>query len=209
VYIYRTLTSEQKKHVLRQREAKGVPLHSPPLLKDVSAWFLITAATFEHVHYFDREPERTRLKNLLLKALRDASIPCSAFVILPNHYHLLLQCDPLKKLSPVLRRVHAASAVVINRRDNTPGRQVWYKFSDRQIRNQRHYYTTLNYIHYNPAKHGYIHNPLDWKCSSMKFYERRFGIEFLRDLWRMHPLRNFGAKWDDGPMHNFECVVSE
>ena len=74
--------------------------------------------------------------------------------------------------------------------------QLWYRFTDRLIRNERHYYTTLNYIHYNPTKHGYVRRPLDWICSSVHRYLDRFGIEWLRDAWQEYPVRDYGKGWD-------------
>lgn len=76
-------------------------------------------------------------------------------MVLPNHYHLLAHCVPLSVISEPLRRVHARTARELNRRAGLMGRQVWYRYSDRLMRDDRHYYTTLNYIHYNPTKLGY------------------------------------------------------
>ncbi len=82
-------------------------------------------------------------------------------------------------------------------RDELTVRKNWHLFSDRQIRNDRHYYTTLNYIHYNPPKHNYAKKPLDWDCSSLAWYdEKHFGIEWLRDLWRQYPILDYGKGWD-------------
>ena len=64
------------------------------------------------------------------------------------------------------------------------------------MRNERHYYTTLNYIHYNPTKHNYAKRPLDWNCSSLHCYKEHFGIEWLRDLWRQYPVLDYGKGWD-------------
>jgi putative transposase len=35
------------------------------------------------------------------------------------------------------------------------------------IRDANDYEQHINYIHYNPVKHGYIHSPYDWKYSSI------------------------------------------
>ena len=196
MYRYRTLTPEQKAEVLRYRRLMGYPLHSPPHLHKVDGWFLITAATYEHKRHFCTEDAQAWLLSELLKELQVADIPCRGWVVLPNHYHILVQCRPLSVISQPLRRVHARTARELNRREGLMGRRVWYRFSDRQIRNERHYYTTLNYIHYNPTKHGYVPKPLDWACSSVHWYLEHFGIEWLRDLWREYPVRNYGKGWD-------------
>ena len=196
MYVYRTLTPEQKAEVLRYRQLRGYPLHEPPHLQKADGYFLITAATYQHRRYFCTEDVRTELLSELLKELQEADISCIAWVVLPNHYHLLVQCCPLSAINQPLRRVHARTAYELNLREDIVGRRVWYRFADRQIRSERHYYTTLNYIHCNPVKHGYVQRSLNWTCSSLHWYLEHFGVEWIRDLWREYPVRDYGQGWD-------------
>ena len=196
MYRYRGLTPEEQIETLEQRHLKGFPPHEPPHFHNIKGWFLITAATYEHKRYFQTDEEQAWLLSELRKELQVANISISGWVVLPNHYHLLVKCQPLSVISQPLRRVHARTARELNRREGISGRKVWYRFSDRQIRSERHYYTTLNYIHYNPTKHNYVQNPKDWTYSSLHWYEKHFGIEWLRDLWRTHPVRDYGKGWD-------------
>jgi len=196
MYDYRKLTPEQKAITLRYRALRGHPLHAPPHLHDVSGWFRISTATYEHTRHFATDEDRAWLVRDLLRELDEAEIKCSAWVVLSDHYHLLVHCQPLSTISEPLRRVHARTARALNRRAGVTGRQVWYRFGDRRIRDERHYYTTLNYIHYNPVKHGYVDRPVEWACSSVHAYLERFGVEWLRDLWRHYPPRDYGKGWD-------------
>ena len=196
MYRYRQLTPEEKTEAVRQRQLRGMPNHRPPRFGDAEGCFLITASTFEHKSYFNTYEKQAWLVDELQKELQSVKIPISGWVVLPNHYHLLIECNPLSTISQPLRRVHARTARELNRQDEVSGRKVWHLFSDRQIRNQRHYYTTLNYLHYNATKHGYVEKPLDWVCSSLHWYKKHFGIEWLRDLWREYPVRDYGKGWD-------------
>lgn len=196
MYDYRRLTPEQRAEVLEYRRLHGYPLHEPPHLQRVEGWFLITAATYEHKAYFVAEEDRLWLLDELFGELQTAGVPCSGWVVLPTHYHLLANCNPLSIISEPLRRVHARTAHRLNRCDGVQGRQVWYRFADRLIRNERHYFTTLNYIHYNPVKHGCAAKPLEWACSSAHWYLEHEGIEWLRDAWREYPLKDYGQGWD-------------
>ena len=146
MYDYRKQTPQQKTETLHQRQVRRFPLHEPPHFRHTKGWFLITAATYEHKQYFHTEEERTWLLGELQRELQVVEIPVSSWVVLPNHYHLLVQCQQLSVISQPLRRVHARTARELNRRDGLTGRKIWHLFSDRQIRNERHYYTTLNYM---------------------------------------------------------------
>ena len=196
MYRDRAKSPEQKAESRRKRQLRGLPLHEPPHFYRTEGWFLITAATFNHEQYFRTDEERARLWNELLKELQVVGISIGSWVVLPNHYHLLVECRPLSIISQPLRRVHARTVRELNRREGMSGRKVWHLFTDRQIRSERHYYTTLNYIHYNPTKHRYVQTPLAWACSSLHWYHKHFGTGWMRDLWKAYPVRDYGKGWD-------------
>ena len=137
MYRYRTLTPEQKTEILRQRQSRSLPLHEPLHFHRAEGWFLITAATYEHKRYFQTEEERAWLLGELLKELQAVKIAIGSWVVLPNHYHLLVQCQPLSIISQSLRRVHACTARALNRCEGVSVRKVWHLFSDRQICSER------------------------------------------------------------------------
>jgi len=68
----------------------------------------------------------------------------------------------------------------------------------RMIRNHEHYFQTLNYIHLNPHKHGYVQDPNEWPWSSLSMYYEERGRQWLREKWTEYtPTRGFGDGWDD------------
>lgn len=197
MYEYRKLSDEERRLLLHERRQRGHPLHSPPHAYEEGGWFLISAAVYEHRRLLNEETERAWVLSDLFTELRAANVEVSAWVVLPNHYHLLLRCNALSELSTPLGRTHGRTSRELNRRDETTGRQVWCRFTDRRIRNTDHYYTTLNYIHHNPVKHGLTDHPLQWDCSSFGWYLEHWGADALDTLWGTYPLRSYGKGWDD------------
>lgn len=92
-----------------------------------------------------------------------------SWVILPNHYHLLLSTD-LEQFRARIGRLHNGKSTQWNREDGSPGRRVWFRFSDRHIRSEGDYYASLNYIYANPVKHGYAEEAALWPWSSVHKY---------------------------------------
>ena len=130
MYNYRKQTPEQKAEILHQRQVRRLPLHEPPHFHHAKGWFLITAATYEHKRHFHTEAAQMWLLQELQKELQIANIPISSWIVLPNHYHLLVQCHPLSVISRPLRKVHARTARELNRRAGLTGRKIWHLFSD-------------------------------------------------------------------------------
>jgi len=199
MYDYRGLTIQQRQELLRQRRKKGYPPHSPPHTMRDQSVYLITASCFEHsCHMGPSNPgRRSEFLSLLFEKIIGQEIEILGWVILPNHYHLLVKVDEFETIGKTIRALHGVTACQWNRDEKAAGRKVWYRYSDRAIRSERHYFTTLNYIHYNPVKNRYVDDPYGWIESSVHWYRERFGRSWLQDLWRKYPLRSYGKGWDD------------
>jgi len=197
MYEYRRLTPEQRKELVEERLRRGFPPHSPPHPVREHDVYLLTAVCYEHAHHMRDEARRREVLDAIFEHFVLAGIELRAWVVLPNHYHLLVKVADFGDLSGCFHRVHGATARAWNREDKAAGRKVWYRFSDRGIRSEAHYFTTLNYIHYNPVKHGCVASPYDWAESSVHWYLEHQGREWLRDAWSRYPLRAYGEGWDD------------
>ena len=89
-------------------------------------------------------------------------------------------------ISRVVGQVHNLSYQVAGNRKplyewnkedfQTGHRSVWYKYTDRQIRDDDHFYKALNYIHLNPVKHGYVQTLYELRK------HKNVTLEMARDL---------------------------
>jgi putative transposase len=197
MYEYRKLNPEERQQLVAARRARGFPPHSPPHPAQDATYYLLTAACYEHRPHMSTAARRQQVLDLLFEHSILRGIELRAWVVLPNHYHLLAYVPNFEVLSDFFRRVHGSTTRYWNQDEATPGRKVWYRYTDRAIRSEGHYNTTLNYIHYNPVKHGYSPSPYDWPESSVAWYAEHYGRDWLRDLWVSYPLRAYGEGWDE------------
>jgi putative transposase len=195
MYQYRHLTEEQQRELVAERRARGFPSHSPPHYVAGEHDFLLTAACYEHVAHMQTAERRQLLLARCFEEADSAGMTIQAWVVLPNHYHLLAR-PTRSDLHLFFAHIHGATSYLWNGEDHARGRKVWYRYGDRAIRSERHYYTTLNYLHFNPVKHGWAASPYDWHESSVHWYLAHYGREWLRDLWVRYPVREYGATWD-------------
>ena len=196
MYEYRRLTDAERRAVVLDRWLRGVPPHAPPHPPRDAQAYLITAACFEHRHIMNTPERRQKLLDLLHESAAPDAVTL-AWVALPNHYHLLVQTLGLPAFSSVVRRVHGATSRYWKAEDGTPGRKVWYRFTDRAIRNEAHWFATLNYIHQNPAKHGYVRELAEWPNSSVHELLDQYGESQINDWYSSYPVLNMGKGWDD------------
>ncbi len=197
MYEYRKMTPEERDAVLEARRRRGYPWHQPPHPETEHATYrLVTAACFEHEPRLDTADRLAWFEQELLDLFARLGIPCAAWVALPNHYHALVQIDGFRAFSLELGKLHGRTAHKLNTEDSCRGRKVWFRAQDRCMRNDRHYFTTLNYIHNNPVHHGYVAKWQDWPFSSCHQYLETKGRDWLVALWKEYPLRDYGKKWD-------------
>lgn len=198
-YEYRKLSPEERKKVLEERKKQGYPLHAPPHPFRHEGTYLITAANYEHKHLLNGAKRRTDFELLLLQSFLETGVDVVAWVILTNHYHLLLTVKKFATISNVLGYVHGSTSRQWNIEDGRTGkRKVWYRFSDRLIRNEKHFQRTFNYVHHNPVKHGLVEDVYAWRWSSLFLYEDEKGQDWLRENWKNYkPSSQFGKGWDD------------
>ena len=196
MYDYRRMTPEERQAVVRERHARGFPWHAPPHFRRVSGDYLITAACFEHRPIFAEPPDLSWFLDETMRAFTEAELPCFAWVFLPNHYHALVHTEDMTILSEAVRLLHSRVATDINGRHSQRGRRVWYRFSDRFIRSERHHWATVNYIHYNPVKHGYVDRMTAWPWSSVHEYVEDRGKDEGLSVWRDYPVGDYGRGWD-------------
>jgi putative transposase len=197
-YEYRKLTSEQQEEILRQRRERNYPLHAPPHPFREEGYYLITAANYEHQPIMNSPDRRTDFEKRLLAIMQEIQADIVGWVILTNHYHFLVGVESLEHVSSALKQLHGVTSREWNLADGQTGkRRVWYKFADRMIRDEAHYFRALNYIHVNPVKHGHTSDAYEWSWSSLGLYYEDQGREWLKEKWRVFPPGDFGKGWDD------------
>jgi REP element-mobilizing transposase RayT len=97
-----------------------------------------------------------------------------AWVIMPNHVHVVVQpLTELKKITKTLKGYTARRANAILCREQEP---FWHEESyDRWVRDRSALQRIVGYVESNPVNAGFVDREEDWKWSSA--YARRTGLE--------------------------------
>jgi putative transposase len=197
MYEYRKLSENEREEIRRYRIQQGYPLHAPPHPHHEDGHFLISAAIFEHQHLLSSPGRRTEFEMRLIEGFKQNGCEVHAWIVLPNHYHLLLNTKSFESIPTIVKRLHGSTSREWNLQDGVTGRKVWFNYSDRKIRSERHFFATLNYIHQNSVKHGYVEEATDWPWSSIHLYLADHGADWVVDVSEKYPILDYGRNWDD------------
>ena len=122
--------------------------------------YFITCVTY------DRRGILTASTDLFLSCWN--RIELIAWVVLPDHFHAIVSVGD-KSISEIM---HIFKVRYSRRfRDMySPGRVWQNRFWDHMIRDQVDMNRHLDYVHYNPVKHGLVNQPSNWELSSFHDY---------------------------------------
>jgi putative transposase len=98
-----------------------------------------------------------------------------AYVFLPDHLYLLLKPTGSSNFSQIMHSLKPNFTKAYKQAIGVTGRlKFWQKrFWDHIIRDETDLQNHLNYIHYNPVKHGLVTRPEDWPHSSLLYWKSR------------------------------------
>ena len=105
-YEYRKLSPKEREKLVRYRSDRGYPLHAPPHPFREAGVYMISVANFEHRAIMNSPKRRTEFEIRLLNAIKEITDELIAWVVLPNHYHVLLKVQSLDDLSATLKHLH-------------------------------------------------------------------------------------------------------
>jgi putative transposase len=201
MYRSRRLTPEQRKAALEYRQKHKRPWHNPPHYASDSGLYMITAACFEHRAIIGFSHERmAAFEAELLAAAIAHTQEIYAWCVLPNHYHVLLLSRDVHGLLSATGKLHGRSSYSWNLEEDCRGRQVWHAAAETEMKSERHFYASLNYVLHNAVRHGYVERWQDWPYSNAAEYVAALGRDECERRWLEYPILDYGNDWDPPEM---------
>jgi putative transposase len=144
--------------------------HRPPHAPDRGLALFVTASTVDRFPHLQTPGRRDAFRDLLFQTCEQFQIEMLAWVILREHYHVVIVPESREGFSAWVTALHRRSAIQYNQEDGVRGRQCWYDYWDRSLWTDGDVLCRINYIHGNPVKHGHAEKPEEWPWSSVHQY---------------------------------------
>jgi putative transposase len=134
------------------------------------------------VSLFNTEADYRDFEYLLCEIKEEYGMRILAYVVMPNHWHLLLYPLQDKDLSRSMHWLGTTHAHRHNARMNTVGEGHLYqgRYKSFLIEEDLHLLTVLKYIERNPVRANLVERAEEWRWSSA--YRRIHGIEAEKSL---------------------------
>lgn len=145
--------------------------------------YIVTAATYKKLRYFQTAKNLHYLQNSLLEVAKSYGWQLQAWAIFPNHYHFIAESpETAGTLNNCLSQLHVTTAKYVNEQDKTPQRRVWWQYWDTRITYPHSYFARLNYVHQNGVKHGLVSKATDYPWCSAGWFEMTAELPFQKTV---------------------------
>ena len=171
---------------------------------DPGATYFFTLVTHQRKPLFHDPVNIDRWRSAVAKVQSTRAFTIAAEVILPDHLHTLwtlpeaeadyanrirLVKSAFTKSQPSLAQSQNTS------RANKGEREIWQRrYWEHTIRDDDDFGAHLDYIHFNPAKHGLVKYPIDWPHSTFKDWVAKGVYEATWGSGDMPPTANWPEK---------------
>jgi putative transposase len=145
---------------------------------------------------FRRKPLLVANADLILKSFsnirRRTPFELIAWVIMPDHFHFIVNLRD-EGLSSLVQRIKMSFGSLLRKRLDLQSGRIWQNgFWDHIIRDDHDMKRRMDYIHFNPMKHGYVESPFEWHHSSIHEYCEDYPPE-----WGQIDLMNFSEEYGE------------
>ena len=165
------------------------------------AFYFVTFTVIHWIDVFTREDIRHIFIDSLKYCQKEKGLLVGAWCIMTNHVHLILGTQGDMALQDIIRDLKSFTSRHIRKylegsrresrrtwmleimtkegtkKSNNKDFQLWQQHNHPiELANAKTVTQTLDYVHYNPVKAGFVDNPAEWVWSSARDYEDQKGI---------------------------------
>lgn len=141
----------------------------PLRIQYAGAVYHITARGNERKPIFQKEDDLKKFVSILKEAKEKGPIIIYGYVLMPNHYHLLIE-TPEGNLSKVMHDLQTRYTIYFNRRYKRVGHLFQGRYKALIVDKEAYLLELSRYIHLNPVRAKIVQRPEDYRWSSYKDY---------------------------------------
>lgn len=147
--------------------------------------YFFTVVTYRRQKIFSLQESRRILRNVIVDVRQKQPFKIDAWVLLPDHLHCiwtlptqdsdfskrwgLIKANFSKQAKGLFHRDAWMSASKRKHRETTISQR---RFWEHRIRDEKDYAAHVDYIHFNPVKHGYVDQVRQWPYSTFHRFVR-------------------------------------
>ena len=147
----------------------GCEMGRKPRVEYIGAMYHIIQRGNNRAYIFEEEEDKVFFLELVGRYKEEMEYEVLAFVIMDNHYHMIIRTmkDPIHT---VMRRINTQYSKYFNRKNDRSGHAFQNRYKGIVVEDDRYLLSLLKYIHLNPVKAKIAKKMQFYRFSSDRFY---------------------------------------
>lgn len=129
-----------------------------------SSFFHIMVQGINQEYIFNTSKDKNEYIKLIYS--NNIGVQIIHYCIMDNHAHMLIQTEDVHNIGIWMRKTNTSYAIYYNKRKNRVGYVFRNRYKAQPIKNEKHLYLCINYIHDNPVKAGICKSKEEYPFSS-------------------------------------------
>jgi putative transposase len=169
--------------------------------------YFITMVTYNRQPIFNHKEARTILQLAWERVSKRYPFSTVAICLLPDHLHTVMTLPEgdsnysmrIREIKRLFTRIYlhnvSKGRVRNESHQNKQEAAIWQRrFWEHTIRNEEDLHNHIDYIHYNPVKHGLVKGVSDWPWSSFHRYVKMgiYEVDWGTSYTKPNPYEDFG-----------------
>ena len=142
------------------------------------AFYHLTSRGNDRNRIFFNETDYSKFRAYLEEGMKKFGYRLHAYVLMTNHYHLLLE-TPNANLSKIMHYLNSSYTAYINKKRDRSGHLFQGRYKSILVQKDDYLLALSRYIHLNPVKAGIVEKPQEYPHSSYKSYTETKDNEFV------------------------------
>lgn len=132
---------------------------------------------------FFEEREKYEYIKLMNKYKEESELQILAYCIMDNHAHMLIEVMNIEKLTLYMHKLNTSYAIYYNKNKSRVGYVYRDRFKAQVIKDEKHMYNCILYIHNNPVKAGICKQAKDYNFSSYEKFLYKNNEQLLIEIF--------------------------
>lgn len=129
-----------------------------------SSFFHIMVQGINKERIFNTDKNKEKYLKLIYK--NNEGVDIIAYCMMNNHAHILVKTENIEKMQNWMKKSNTGYAIYYNKSNDRVGYVFRDRYKSQVIKNEKHLYTCVDYIHENPVKAGICDKKEDYVFSS-------------------------------------------
>ena len=164
----------------------------PYRLQAENSFYHITSRGNERKDIFRKESDYLKFLEYVLKAKERHQFYLYAYVLMTNHYHLLIETAKAN-LSRIMQNINTSYTTYHNVKYQRSGHLFQGRYKSIVVDKEEYYLELSRYIHLNPVRAGMVEMPQDYRWSSYLGYINNKGDGYI-DKEKISQTMDMGIK---------------